>query len=158
MKSSSSPSSAPYIVRIRMTFCCALRLYVPELSDEENYELFGPCSWPSYHGHNYDLEVAVAGDLDERTGMVVDFSRVQKVVKTFVFDALDHRNLNTDVPWLTGLNPTTEVLCKKVWEVLENEVRPTRLHSITIGERDTNIVTYFGPPASAPSLEETPYS
>jgi 6-pyruvoyltetrahydropterin/6-carboxytetrahydropterin synthase len=134
-----------FLVRTRLTFCCALRLYVPGLTEEENFHLFGPCSWESYHGHNYDLEVCVSGNVDPVTGMVTDFARLDRIVREHVFDTIDHRNLNKDVPWLKGLVPTTENVAAGIWSILEPLVRPAVLHSITLGERDSNIVTYFGP-------------
>jgi 6-pyruvoyltetrahydropterin/6-carboxytetrahydropterin synthase len=137
--------AGPYLVRVRMTFCCALRLHVPTLSDEENFKLYGPCSWPSFHGHNYDLEVAVTGSADSTTGMVTDFAALDRIVRENVVNVIDHRNLNTDIPWLKGVVPTTENLAAKIWEILADLVSPATLHSITIGERDSNIVTYFGP-------------
>jgi 6-pyruvoyltetrahydropterin/6-carboxytetrahydropterin synthase len=139
------PSNVRYLVRTKITFCCALRLHVAALSDEENYALYGPCSWPSFHGHNYDLEVCVAGNVDPVTGMVTDFAALDRIVREKVISQIDHRNLNTDVPWLAGIVPTTENLAAKIWDILQPHVRPARLFSITVGERDTNIVTYFGP-------------
>jgi 6-pyruvoyltetrahydropterin/6-carboxytetrahydropterin synthase len=118
---------------------------VEGLSAEENFRLYGPCSYESYHGHNYDLEVCVSGNADPVTGMVTDFARLDSIVREHVYAALDHRNLNTDVPWLRGVVPTTENVAAKIWGILEPLVRPAALYSITLGERDTNIVTYLGP-------------
>ena len=108
-----------FLVKLRTTFCAAMRLYQPELSDEENYALYGVCSNPSFHGHNFDVEVAVAGEIDPRTGMVVNFYEIEQLLREEVFNQVDHKNLNTDVEFLRGLVPTTETLAMKFWERLE---------------------------------------
>lgn len=140
-----------FLVKVRTSFCAAMRLYRPELSDEENFALYGVCSNPSGHGHNFDLEVAVAGELDPRTGMVTNFYELEKLVREEIFNRVDHRNLNTDVDFLKGLVPTTEVLAWKFWEILEPRIRQGRLYSVTVGERDTNIVVYYGPHVPVPA-------
>ncbi|AXA36832.1 MAG: 6-carboxytetrahydropterin synthase [Candidatus Sumerlaea chitinivorans] len=134
-----------YLVKIRMQFAAAHRLCREDLSDEENFAIYGKCANPNGHGHNYDLEVAVEGELDPATGMVVNFYDLQRVVEEHIFNKVDHKNLNKDVDFLHGVIPTAENLARCFWEVLEPHVRPARLFSITVAEGEANVVTYFGP-------------
>lgn len=134
-----------YLVKVRTTFSSAHRLYRPELSEQENYALYGKCSSPNGHGHNYDLEVAIAGRIDPQTGMVINFYEVSQLVDTLIFDKVDHRNLNEDVDFLRGIVPTAENMARVFWDVLEPGLTNGRLFSITVGERGNNIVTYYGP-------------
>lgn len=136
-----------FLVRIRTGFCAAHRLFRTDLTDSENYALYGKCSSPNGHGHNYDLEIAVAGDADPNTGMVVNFSEIKEIVEKYVIETVDHRNLNLDVDFMAGLVPTAENLAIRFWEILEPRMVRARLHSITIGENDRNIITYLGPNA-----------
>lgn len=134
-----------FLVKIRMQFAAAHRLARPDWSDDQNRALYGKCANPNGHGHNYLLEVAVEGDVDPETGMVVNFYDLQRVVEREIFDKVDHRNLNVDVDFLRGIVPTAENLAKRFWEVLEPHIREGRLHSITVGEGNTNLATYYGP-------------
>ncbi|MBX7245965.1 MAG: 6-carboxytetrahydropterin synthase [Candidatus Sumerlaeaceae bacterium] len=144
-----------FLIKVRCTFSCALRLYRPDLTDEQNRAIYGVCSNPSGHGHNYDLEVAVAGDIDPENGMVADFYAIQKLVDEHIHDKVDHRNLNFDVPFMRGLVPTAENMAVKFWEILEPLVPGGRLFYISIAEKNNNIVTYFGPKPAAQYLQET---
>ena len=141
----STETSAPFLVRVRVSFSSAHRLCREGLSDEENFALYGKCSNPNGHGHNYDLEVAVVGDVDPLTGMVVNFYELTQLVDVHIFSKVDHKNLNTDVPFMRGVIPTAENMAKTFWEELEPYIKNGRLQSITISERDNNVVTYFGP-------------
>lgn len=143
--------TALFLVKLRTTFCAAMRLSRPELSDEENFALYGVCSNPSFHGHNFDVEVAVAGELDPNTRMVVNFYEIEQLLRREIFEKVDHKNLNTDVDFLQGLVPTTETLALKFWERLEPHITTGRLYSISVGERDTNIVIYYGPNVPVPA-------
>lgn len=134
-----------FIVRVKSTFSAAHRLYRTDLSDAKNYELYGKCSNPNGHGHNYDLEVAIAGPLDPATGMVINFYEVTRLVDELIYDKVDHRNLNTDVDFMHGLVPTAENMAYKFWEVLAPHITEGQLFSISVGERGNNIITYYGP-------------
>jgi 6-pyruvoyltetrahydropterin/6-carboxytetrahydropterin synthase len=134
-----------FLVQVSVTFSAALRLFKPELSDEENFRLYGKCANPSGHGHNYTLDVVVAGKLDEETGMVVNFYDLQKAVNDQIFEEVDHRNLNTDVEWLSDVIPTAENMAVKFWERLSPHIRGGSLYNITIAERNGNIISYYGP-------------
>jgi 6-pyruvoyltetrahydropterin/6-carboxytetrahydropterin synthase len=134
-----------YLVKIRMQFAAAHRLARPDWTDEQNYALYGKCANVHGHGHNYLLEVAVEGDVDPETGMVINFYELQQIVEREVFDKVDHRNLNVDVDFLKDVIPTAENLAKRFWEVLAPHITKGRLHSVTVAEGNSNIVTYFGP-------------
>jgi 6-pyruvoyltetrahydropterin/6-carboxytetrahydropterin synthase len=134
-----------YLVKVRVTFSAAHRLCVAGLSNEENHAIYGRCANPSGHGHNYDLEVAVRGQVDPVTGMVVNFYELNELVRVHILDKVDHKNLNDDVDFLKVLVPTAENLAGKFWEILAPRIRNGTLHSITISESSDNEVTYLGP-------------
>jgi len=134
-----------FLIRVKTTFSAAHRLYKPELTDSENFKLYGKCSNPNGHGHNYDLEVAVAGKIDSSNGMVINFYEVSRLIDELIHDKVDHRNLNTDVDFMDGLIPTAENMALKFWEILVPHISEGKLFSISVGERGSNIVTYFGP-------------
>lgn len=127
----------------RVHFNAAHRLHNPALSDEENRRLFGPCNNPNYHGHNYDLDISVEGEIDPRTGYVADLGEVKRTAERVVFAALDHKNLNLDVPAFADVNPTTENLVVEIWRMLEGEL-PARLVKLVLWETPRNYVEYRG--------------
>lgn len=133
-----------YLTR-RARFSASHRLFRPELSDEENLALFGKCATPGGHGHNYVIEVTVAGTPDPRTGMVVDLKRIKEVLEREVVDVWDHRDLNTDVPGLAGIIPTAENLALAAWKALDGRLFGARLHRVRLWETDNNCVDYYGP-------------
>ena len=124
------------LVGRRETFNAAHQLYDPGLSDEENRRLFGKCA--NLHGHNYVLEVVVAGEVDQASGYVMDLKVLSDVMNGQVIQEVDHRNLNTDVPWLSGLIPTTENLAVTFWERLRPELPEGLLRSVRVWETDKN--------------------
>ena len=128
----------------RLRFNAAHRVHNPQLSDEENRQLFGKCNNPNWHGHNYVLEVAVEGPIDDRTGYVVDLGRLKAVVQREVIDQVDHRNMNVDVPFMQGINPTSENIVVACWRVLEPSVLPGRLKRLRLWETENNYVEYEG--------------
>jgi len=99
-------SPATVLVSRRETFNAAHQLRNPQLSDDENRRLFGKCV--NLHGHNYALDVVVIGKIDDASGYVLDLKRLSEVIYQQIIQHVDHRNLNTDVPWLEGLIPTAE--------------------------------------------------
>jgi 6-pyruvoyltetrahydropterin/6-carboxytetrahydropterin synthase len=103
----------------------------PALSDEENTALFGKCNHPNWHGHNYVLEVSVTGPIDPRSGYVMDLGHLKTVVESKVIDQLDHRNLNVDVPFLAGANPTSENLVVACWREIAPLVPWLMMSAIT---------------------------
>jgi 6-pyruvoyltetrahydropterin/6-carboxytetrahydropterin synthase len=120
----------------REPFNAAHQLYDPDLSDDENRRLFGKCV--NMHGHNYVLEVVVAGEVDQVTGYVLDLKFLSDVIRRQVIREVDHRNLNTDVAWLKGRIPTAENLAQAFWERLQPELPDGLLRSVRVWETDKN--------------------
>jgi 6-pyruvoyltetrahydropterin/6-carboxytetrahydropterin synthase len=116
----------------------------PELSDEENRRLFGKCNHPNWHGHNYVLEVSVRGEVDPRTGYVVDLGEVARVAERELVERMDHRNLNLDVEFLRGVNPTSENIVVACWRVLAPALAPAALTRLRLLETENNYVEYEG--------------
>jgi 6-pyruvoyltetrahydropterin/6-carboxytetrahydropterin synthase len=129
-------SSATVLVSRRESFNAAHQLHDPGLSDEENDRIFGKCA--NVHGHNYVLEVVVAGRIDEATGYVLDLKDLSDVISRRVIQDVDHRNLNTDVPWLEGRIPTAENLAVAFWERIRSELPEGTLRSVRLWETDKN--------------------
>lgn len=102
----------------RAHFNAAHRLHNPAWSDEKNREVFGLCNNPNYHGHNYELEVSVTGDIDPETGMVLDLAWLAQLIKTEVENRFDHKNLNLDVEEFSSMNPTAEHIALVIWRIL----------------------------------------
>lgn len=132
-----------YVTRV-LKFNAAHRLHNPEMSDEWNQEMYGKCNSPNWHGHNYRLEVTVAGKPDPRTGYVIDLGELDRIVKRAVVDKVDHSNLNVDVDFMAGILTSTENFAVAIWEQLEPHITPGRLHSIRLYETDKNFVEYRG--------------
>lgn len=128
----------------RLHFSAGHRLHRPEWDEEKNREVFGACSNPAGHGHNYDLEVTVEGEVDPTTGFVLDLSRLKTLVNEHVVQDIDHTNLNKDVPWMQGVVPTTENLAVRIWDRLEGRLDGARLVSVKLWETERNVVEYRG--------------
>ena len=124
------------LVGRRESFNAAHQLYDPDLSDEENWRLFGKCA--NLHGHNYVLEVVVAGQVDQASGYVLDLKVLSDVIGRQIIQDVDHRNLNTDVAWLKGRIPTAENLALAIWERLRPELPDGLLRSVRVWETDKN--------------------
>jgi len=127
---------ATALVGRRESFNAAHQLRDPGLSDEENRRRFGKCV--NLHGHNYVLEVVVAGEIDRGSGYVMDLKQLSDVIGRQVIQDVDHRNLNTDVPWLCGCIPTAENLALRIWERLRAELPDGLLRSVRVWETDKN--------------------
>jgi 6-pyruvoyltetrahydropterin/6-carboxytetrahydropterin synthase len=127
----------------RVHFNAAHRLHNPSWSIEENRRVFGPCSNPNYHGHNYELEVSVEDEIDPETGYVADLQVVKQIVEERVVQHFDHKNLNLDLPEFQDLNPTTENLVVKIWSLLEGNL-PCRLVRLVLWETPRSWVEYSG--------------
>jgi len=126
-------------------FNAAHRLFLPQWSDEKNAEVFGKCSNPNYHGHNYDLEVGITGPIDAVTGFVMDVAELKKIIKTEVEDPFDHKNLNLEVPEFADLIPTVENIAKVIWTKLRGRIAPQYGITIKLFETARNFVVYTGP-------------
>jgi 6-pyruvoyltetrahydropterin/6-carboxytetrahydropterin synthase len=129
-------SSTTVLVSRREAFNAAHQLRDPGMSDDENQRLFGKCA--NLHGHNYVLEVVVAGEVQPATGYVMDLKELSDVIHRRVIQDVDHRNLNTDVPWLEGCIPTAENLALAFWERIRSELPEGLLRSVRLWETDKN--------------------
>ncbi len=131
------------ITRI-VRFNAAHRVYNPALSDAENQRLFGKCNNPNWHGHNYTLEVTVEGAVEPRTGFVVNLADIKAIVEREIVDVVDHKNLNLDVPFMSGTIPSTENLVLACWRILAPAVAPARLAKLKLWETENQYVEYDG--------------
>jgi 6-pyruvoyltetrahydropterin/6-carboxytetrahydropterin synthase len=134
------------IVRVtrRLHFSAGHRLHNPQLSDEENREIYGLCNNPGGHGHNYGLEVTLRGEVDPKTGYVFDLKRLKQAVEEAVLQDVDHANLNVDVPWLEGVIPTAENIAVQIWRRLERVLPEGMLERVVVSESERNLAEYCG--------------
>jgi 6-pyruvoyltetrahydropterin/6-carboxytetrahydropterin synthase len=134
-----------YITR-RERFNAAHRLFRPEYSDEQNLAVFGKCSNPNWHGHNYTLYVTVKGEINPDTGFLVNLKDLSALIDKHVIEKLDHRNINLEVDFMAGKLASTENLAIGIWEVLSEPVSSlgALLHSIKLYETENNFAEYFG--------------
>ena len=123
-------------------FNAAHRLYNPEWSYEKNMEIFGVCTSPNFHGHNYDLEVKVVGEIDPVTGMVINLKDLKMIIKEHVEDRFDHKNLNLDTEDFKELNPTAENICIVIWKILREQLDDKFEVSVRLYETPRNFVEY----------------
>lgn len=128
----------------RVHFCAGHRLYNPGWEPERNRDTYGACSNPNGHGHNYDLEVTVEGEIDPDIGYVMDLRALKQLLGEAVLSDVDHANLNVDVSWLEGIVPTTENLAVAIWGRLEGRIPNARLLSVRLWETERNSVEYRG--------------
>ena len=127
-----------------MHFNAAHRLHNPDKSDAWNRETFGACNSPNWHGHNYELEVTVAGEPDPETGYVIDLGVLKQIIQERVIDKVDHRNLNLEVDFLRGQLTSTENFIVAIWQQLEGAMPAGRLHRIRLYETPRNFAEYMG--------------
>lgn len=134
-----------YLTR-RERFNAAHKLYREGWTLEQNEEVFGKCSNPNWHGHNYELFVTVKGKINPETGFVIDLKELKKIIKAHVVNKLDHRNINLDVDFMQGKMASTEVLAVEIFNQLKPHVEAhgVFLHSIKLVETENNAVEYFG--------------
>ena len=133
----------------RLHFSAAHRLFRPEWSDARNAEVFGDCSHPNWHGHNYEVDVTVEGPVDPETGFVMDLGDLKELVERRVLADVDHKNLNTKVPWLEGINPSTENVAVAIWRRLADQLPSgVGLAKVLLRETPRNWVEYTGPSGS----------
>ena len=123
-------------------FNAAHRLYNPALSDTENEKIFGKCSNPNFHGHNYEVIVSVTGEPDPHTGYVFDMKKLSDLIKETVLRPFDHKNLNLDTEYFKTLNPTAENIALVIWEILREKIDPSLDLKITLYETERNFVEY----------------
>jgi len=134
-----------YITR-RERFSAAHRLYREDWSQERNEQVFGNCSNPNWHGHNYELFVTVKGEVNPETGFVIDLKVMKKIILAHVVDKLDHKNINLDVDFMAGKRASTEVIAIAIFDQLKPhfEQEQVQLHAVKLYETENNYVEYFG--------------
>lgn len=128
----------------RVHFNAAHRLHNPAQSADWNRATFGPCNNPNYHGHNYEVELCVTGDINPDTGYVVDVGILKVLFDEHVHAHLDHRNLNLDVPWFAARLASTENVARYIWEQLASRIPSGRLSCVRLWETPRNFVEYRG--------------
>jgi 6-pyruvoyltetrahydropterin/6-carboxytetrahydropterin synthase len=123
-------------------FNAAHRLHNPNWSDEKNISFYGKCNNPNYHGHNYDLEVTVIGEVDQESGYLIDMKTLSDLIKAEILDKFDHKNLNLDVEDFKDLNPTAENIIKVIYNKLRKKLEDNFELKIKLYETERNIVVY----------------
>lgn len=123
-------------------FNAAHRLHNPSWSDEKNREVFGLCNNPNYHGHNYELEVKVSGEVDPETGYLIDLKILKDLIKEEVEERFDHKNLNLDTEEFKNLNPTAENICYVIWQRLRHRLEDRYDLTVRLYETPRNYVEY----------------
>lgn len=131
-------------VKRKAHFNAAHRLFRKDWSDDRNFEVFGKCSYPNYHGHNYEVEVSVTGEVDPETGFVIDLNDLKRIIEVNVEEPFDHRNFNLDVPEFQKLIPTAENISIVIFNRLRPHISEDLDLSIKLYETARNIVTYSG--------------
>lgn len=134
-----------YLTR-REKFSAAHRMYKKEWSDSKNQEVFGDCSNPNWHGHNYLLFVTVKGNINSETGYLVNLKTLGSIIRENVIQKIDHKNMNLEVDFMNGKVASSENLAVSIWEVLDPKVKMLgiELHKIKIEETENNFIEYFG--------------
>lgn len=138
-------SNIVHITR-RERFSAAHKLSISEWSEEKNYEVFGKCANPNWHGHNYELYVTVKGEVNPQTGFVIDLRFLSDLINDKVIEHVDHKNINVDTPFMRGKMSSTENLCIAIWDELDAPIREegAELHCIKLQETENNYVEYYG--------------
>ncbi len=127
-------------------FSAAHRVWNDSWDTKKNLEIFGKCSNGNYHGHNFELEVTVKGEINPETGFVMNLADLKDILNTNIIDVVDHMNLNLDVDFLKGKNPTTEILAMEFWKILAPIIKEygAELHCILLVETNKNSIEYYG--------------
>ncbi|MFO7939656.1 MAG: 6-carboxytetrahydropterin synthase [Bacteroidales bacterium] len=130
----------------RERFSSAHRMFRPDWSDEQNQEIFGACSNPNWHGHNYELFVTVKGPMNPETGYAMNIKDLSTLIKRKVIIKVDHKNMNTEVDFMQGKIASTENMAVAIWEELAHEIETMgcTLHCVKIQETENNYVEYYG--------------
>ncbi len=134
-----------YITR-KEHFNAAHRLFREDYDDEKNLAVFGKCSNPNWHGHNYILYITVAGELNPETGFVINLKELSMIIREKITDKIDHKNINLEVEFMKGKMASTEVLCVAIWNELEGEIKKlgASLFCVRLCETENNFAEYFG--------------
>jgi 6-pyruvoyltetrahydropterin/6-carboxytetrahydropterin synthase len=132
-----------YVTR-KAHFSAAHRLFNPEFTDEQNEAIFDKCNNLHGHGHNYSIEVTVAGNPDPKTGYVIDLKKLSELIEEVILSKVDHKHLNFDVPELNGIIPTAENIALVFWMLLQPRITEGKLYKIRVAESENNFAEYFG--------------
>ena len=135
---------AKVYLRRRERFAASHRLHAASLSNEDNIRTYGKCNNKNGHGHNYELLVTIAAEVDRTTGMVLNIEDLKEIVRAGVIAKVDHRHLNLDVEFLKGINPTAENLVVAFWQELAPLLPVGSLYEVTLIETENNQVSYYG--------------
>jgi 6-pyruvoyltetrahydropterin/6-carboxytetrahydropterin synthase len=121
-------------------------MFRPDLNDKQNEEMYGLCSNPHWHGHNYILFVTVKGEINPEIGYLINLSRLKQIIKENIIDKLDHKNLNTQVDFMKNKILSTENLVVGIWNILEPVIKKegADLHCVRIEETENNFIEYYG--------------
>ena len=125
-------------------FNAAHRLYRKDWTDEKNAQVFGKCSNPNYHGHNYELIVNVTGEINMETGFVIDLNVLKNIIKEEIEDVFDHKNLNLEVEEFKNLNPTAEHIVVVIYNKIRAKLDASLDLEVVLYETPRNFVTYSG--------------
>ncbi len=125
-------------------FNAAHRLFRPDWDDVKNRRVFGKCSNPNYHGHNYEIEVSIYGEVDPETGFVMDLKILKDLIREQIEESMDHKNLNEEVPEFKNLNPTAEHIAVVIWNKLRPYIPGEKELEIVLYETPRNFVSYKG--------------
>lgn len=132
-----------YLTR-RCTFSASHRLHSEALSEEENRKLFGKCNHPNGHGHNYEVEVMLKGDVNAQTGLVMNLATLKQAMEDTFLQAMDHKHLNLDVPEFKALNPSVENVAVVIWKMLSPALPAGLLYEVKVFETENNSAVYRG--------------
>lgn len=134
-----------YLTR-RERFNAAHRMFNPEWTDNKNLEIYGKCSNPNWHGHNYDLFVTVCGHINPETGYLINLKTLSRIIREDIIDLIDHKNMNIEVPFMKDKVASSEMLVVSIWEVLYPllEVEGVELYCVKLAETENNVVEYYG--------------
>lgn len=130
----------------RFHFSASHRVYNPEWTEEQNYKIYGKCSRIHGHGHNYVLEVTLAGEPDKQTGYLMDLKDLKDIVQRELIEKVDHTHLNYDVGFMQGINPTVENIITQFWKLIAAKLNGNqrKLYSLKLFESENNIAEYKG--------------
>ena len=134
-----------YLTR-RERFCAAHRMFRADWTDDRNSKVFGKCSNPNWHGHNYILWITVKGEISDEHGFVININRLKQIIQERIIEKLDHRNINIDVDFMKGKIATTENLAVAIWDELKPHIEKegALLHCVKIAETENNSIEYYG--------------
>lgn len=134
-----------YITR-RERFNAAHRLFRKDYTDEENLKVFGKCSNPNWHGHNYVLYVTIKGEVNPETGFLMNLSDLSRIIRERIVEKVDHKNINLEVDFMADKFASTEILAESIWHQIADDIENhgARLHCVRLQESENNYVEYFG--------------